>query len=600
MKSVKSYVSLLGALLVMAPAGYGQSRSNRTPQLSSETGFINNLTRKYRSQSVAPIDLSNSGRMDQLIRAGNLYLSLNDAIALSLENNIGIELQRYQFELTDVAYQSSLAGQGGNFDPTFSINQFNFNHTVSPVTNNVGSGAVTVNETDSFNRSFQLAQTFKTGGNATFGFTTGRSTTNNQNANFVPNLSGNLSLNMTQPLLRGFGVGLNTVNITVAKNNRRAADYTFRTQINTQINQVVGAYWNLVSATRNVDVARQALELSQRLLEQNKQQIEIGTMAPIDIKQTEAQVANGEQNLITAENAVATQEITLKNLISRNGLASASIASVHIIPTSRVEVPSIEPVQPIQDLVEAAIRNRPELEQARINLENTETNLKTTRNALLPQLNVTGGVSNPASGGVLNPLPNVNAAGQIVPRSVALDRTGGFSNTLFQLFALPTVNYNLGFTFTINLRNRSQQAAYATASLNQRTQELQLQQQMNQIRADVNTAQINITNARARLNAAERGLAAQEAVVDGTQRKYQLGTSTLFEVIQQQNSLATSRQNVVTAQVAYATAKLSLDLATGNLMERYNVVFEEAKDGALSRRPDPIQDIVNQNGQAVR
>lgn len=599
MKTVKNYIAVLGVLLAAAPAGYGQTRSDRTVKLAAGSGRIDNLTQKYKPSYVAPIDMSNSGRLDQLIRAGNLYLSLNDAIALALENNIGLEIQRYQFEVTDVAYQSSLAGANGAFDPTFTVNQFNYQHSAQPVTNQVSAGSAATTITNSYNRNFQLSQTLKTGATGTFGFTSSKSTTNNNNVNFVPNLSGNINLNITQPLLRGFGVGLNTLNITVAKNNRRGADYNFRTQINTQINTVVQAYWNLVSATRNVDVARQSLELSERLLEQNKKQIEIGTMAPIDIKQTEVQVANGQQAVIAAEGTVATQENTLKNLISRNGLGSASIASVRIIPTSRVEVPAVEPVQPIQDLTDTALKSRPELEQARINLENTQTNLKTTKNALLPQLNLTGGVSNPAAGGVVNTAPNI-VAGINTPRNVNPARTGGFANTLNQLFFQQTVNYNLGFTFTINLRNRSQQAAYATASLNQRTQELQLQQQINQVRTDVRNAQVAITNARARLEASERALAAQEAVVDGTQRKFQLGTATLFEVIQQQNTLASSRQNVVTAQVAYATAKLQMDVATGTLMDKYGINFDEAKDGAVSRRPDPIQDVVNQNGQAAR
>ena len=587
MKSVKSYISLLGVLLVSAPAGYGQNKSDRTPRLSSETGFVNNLTRKYKPNFVAPINLSNSGRLDQLIRAGNLYLSLNDAVALALENNIGIETQRYQFDLADVAYKSSLAGVNGAWDPTFNVNQFNYNHGVQPVVNNVGTSG-TVNITDTYNRSYQLTQGFKTGTTGTFGFTSGKSTTNNVNQNFIPNLTGNLTMNIQQSLLRGFGA-VNTNPIKIAQNNIRAADYGFRTQINTLLNQVVGAYWNLVSASQNVGVARQSLELSQRLLAQNKQQIEIGTMAPIDIKQTEAQVATGEQTLITAEATVYNQEIALKNLLSRNGLASASLSSVHIIPTTRVEVPQIEPVTPIQDLVDTALRNRPELATSRINLENTQLNLQSQKNALMPQLNLTGGINNPASGGIVNG----------VRPTIDPNRVGGFSNTLYQLFALPTVNYNIGFTFSINLRNRSAQAAYAQQSLNQRIAELNLQSQVNQMRADVQTAQNNITTARARLNAADRGLAAQEAVVDGTQRKYQLGTSTLFEVIQQQNSLATARQTVVTAQVAYATAKLSMDLATGNLMDKYGVVFDEAKDGTLQRRPDPIPDVVNQNAQAA-
>ncbi len=592
MKSVKSYISLLGVLLVTAPAGYGQNKSDRTPQLSSETGFVNNLTRKYKPNYVAPINTSNSGRLEQLIRAGNLYLSLNDAIALALENNIGIEIQRYQFDLAEVAYRGSLAGANGAWDPTFNVNQFQYQKSIQPVVQATTGGTAATTANNTYSRGFNLQQGFKTGATATLGFTSTKQNTNNSTSRFSPSLTGGLNLNVQQPLLRGFGVGLNTINIKVAKNNQRSADYTFRTQINTQVNQVVQAYWNLVSASLNVGVARQALELSQRLLAQNKQQIEIGTMAPIDIKQTEAQVATGEQTLITAENAVATQEIALKNLISRNGLGSSSIQSVHIIPTSRVEVPAIEPVRPYQDLVSQALDARPELASARIGLENTSLNLRTTKNQLLPQLNLTGVISQPGQAGTINPIYTFRE-GEARPVE------GGFGSVLNQLFYQQRINYTLGFTLSINLRNRSQQAAIATAQLNQRTQELQLQQQINQIRADVQTAQINITNARARLNAADRGLAAQEAVVDGTQRKYQLGTSTLFEVIQQQNSLATARQNVVTAQVAYATAKLAMDVATGALMEKYGIAFDEAKDGTLQRRPDPIPDVVNQNAQAA-
>jgi outer membrane protein len=600
MKSVKSTTALLGVLLTMTPVGYGQSRNNRGVQLVDQGGFINNVTAKYRASNVVPIDMSNSSRLESLIRAGNLYLSLNDAIALALENNIGLQIQRYQFDITDWAYRGSLAGANGAFDPTFTVNQFNYNKSQQPVTNQIGAGVNPTTITEAYNRNFGLQQTFKTGANATLGFNTSRSLTNNTNTNFIPNLNGNLSLNITQPLLRGFGAGLNTINIRVADNNRRNADNTFRTQINTVVNQVVQAYWNLVSASLNVGVARQALDLSQRLLDQNKKQVEIGTMAPIDIKQTEVQVANGEQQLIAAEAQVQTQEVTLKNLISRNGIGSSSLASVRIIPTNRVEVPTVEPVQPIQDLIDSALRNRPEVAQARVNLENTGLNLRTTKNSLLPQLNLTGQVSNPAAGGVVNPLPNIDARGVETPRLFNPSRVGGFSNTLNQLFLQQTVNYQLGFTLNISLRNRSAQAAYAQAELNQRTQELQLQQQMNTIRADVQNAQIQIARARAQYAAAEKALAAQEVVVDAEERKFQLGASTLFVVIQQQNTLATTRQNMVTAQVAYANAKLALDVATGNLMEQYNIVFDEARDGAVTRRADPIPDVVNQPNQAAR
>ena len=610
MKSVKSpiqnYVAILGVLLVLAPAGYGQSRNNRAPQLVGEGGFINNLTQKYKPQYVPPIDVSNSSRMEQLIRAGNLYLSLNDAISLALENNIGLEIQRYTFQTNDIALKSSYTGTNGSWDPTLTSN-INWGRNQSIQTNSVTAGGQSVNINNTRARNFGIQQSFKTGGNLTFGFNNSSRTTNNANDIFGPTLSSSLQLQGTQPLLNGFGLALNTRGIVIAKNNIRAADYTFQQQINNTVNQVVQAYWNLVSASLNVGVARQSLELSERLLDQNKKQIEIGTMAPIDIKQTEVQVANGEQAVVTAEAAVSTQENTLKNLLSRNGLASATIAPVRIIPTSRVEVPAVEPVQPIQDLTEMALRSRPELEQQRIQMENTNINLKATRNSLLPTVSLTGNISNPASGGPINSIPNINPiTGQVIPRDTSRinpDLIGGYGNILRQLWGQQTINYTIGFNINIPLRNRAAQYTMATQELQLRTTQLQLKQQENQIRADVANAQISIASARARYQASEKALAAQEAVVDGTQRKFQLGTATLFEVIQQQNTLASSRQNMVTAQVAYATAKLQMDVATGNLMEKYNIVFDEAKDGNVTRRPDPIQDVINTpgvNGQGAQ
>jgi outer membrane protein TolC len=604
MRSVKSYISLLGILAVMAPAGYGQSRNTRAPQLLSEGGFINNITQKYKPQYVPPIDISNSGRLEHLIRAGNLYLSLNDAIALALENNIGLEIQRYTFQTNDIALKSSYTGTNGNWDPIFTSN-INWGKTQSIQTNTITSGGQSVNVNGTRQRNFGIQQSFKTGGNVVFGFNNSTRTTNNSNDIFGPNLSSSLQLQGTQPLLNGFGLALNTRGIRIAQNNIRAADFSFKQQINTTLNAVIQAYWNLVSANLNVTVARQSLDLSERLLDQNKKQIEIGTMAPIDIKQTEVQVAQGQQNLITAEAAISTQEITLKNLLSRNGLGSATLAAVHIIPTSRVEVPAVEPVQPIQDLTEMALSSRPELAQQRVQMENTEINLKATRNSMLPTISLTGNLSNPASGGPINPIPQTDPlTGEIRPRnlsSINPDLIGGYSNILRQLWGQQTINYTIGFTLNIPLRNRAAQYTMATQELALRSSQLQLQQQSNTIRADVATAQINIASARARYEVAEKALAAQEAVVDGEQRKFQLGTSTLYVVIQQQNTLATSRQNVVTAQVAYANAKLQMDVATGNLMEKYNIVLDEAKDGTLSRRPDPIPDVINtQNGQAVR
>lgn len=601
MNCVKNYISLLGVLLLLAPAGYGQNRNNRGPQLSTEGGFLNGITQRYSPDYIPAIDVSNSGRLEQLIRAGNLYLSLNDAIALALENNVGLEVQRYTFQINDVALKASYAGQNGAWDPALT-STVNWGRTQNIQTNSVTAGGQSVNVNNTRTRNFGLQQGFKTGGNLTFGFNNNSRTTNNANDIFGPTMQSGLQLQGTQPLLNGFGLALNTRGIRIAENNVRAADYTFQQQINTTLNQVITAYWNLVSASLNVGVARQALELAERSLEQVKKTIEIGTAAPIDVEQSNVQVANGQSALIQAEAAVQTQENNLKNLISRNGLASASIATVHIIPTSRVEVPAVEPIQPIQDLTAMALRNRPELTQQRIQMENTEINLKATRNSMLPVVSVTGNISNPATGGPINPIQNINPiTGEVIPRDISRVNPGligGYGNILRQLWGQQTINYTIGFNINIPLRNRVARANMATQELQLRQAQLQLRQQENTIRNDVANAQIAIQQARARTEAAQRALDAQERVVDGEQRKFQLGTSTLFVVIQQQNNLASARQTLVTAQVAYATAKLAMDVATGSLMEKYNIVLDEAKTGTLNRRADPIPDIINQNAQA--
>ena len=294
-----------------------------------------------------------------------------------------------------------------------------------------------------------------TGGTATLGFNNQISQSSNVNQIFFPSYTSGLSLQASQPLLQGFGFAYNSRNLRIAKNNIRVTDYQFEQQLNTTLNTVISTYWNLVSSYLAVDVAQQSLGLSQKLLGDNKKQLEIGTMAPLDVLQAEQQVSTSETNLITAQTSVEQLEVTLKNLLSRNGLASASFASVHIVPTDRITVPDVEPIQPVQDVVANALDHRPELAQQRLQLENSKINLTGAHNALLPQLNLTGNVSNPGGGGVFDfskPSidPQTGPGQRVIPRPAPdPDLIGGYSNILRQLFGVGTVNYTVGFTLNI-------------------------------------------------------------------------------------------------------------------------------------------------------
>jgi outer membrane protein TolC len=222
---------------------------------------------------------------------------------------------------------------------------------------------------------------------------------------------------------------------------------------------------------------------------------------------------------------------------------------------------------------------------------------------MLPQVNLTGNVGNPGTGGVLNPLPNIDPlTGAVRDRSAGLnpELIGGYGNILRQIFSVPTLNYSIGFQINIPLRNRSAQAQMQQQTFQLRQAELQYQAQTNQIRADVQNAQVNIETARERYKAAQEARVLQEQTLDNEQKKLQLGASTVFQVIQTQQNLANARQQEVTAQVAYASAKLQMDVATGNLMEKYNIVFDEARDGRIARRPDPIPVVLQNQGAAVR
>jgi outer membrane protein len=602
MRQSRPFIALLCVLLMTAQGMYSQQLNDRGPSLSTEhTHWYSGFTHDYVAPYVAPISVSNSGRADSLIRAGNLYLSLSDAIALALENNIDIEVSRYAYPLADAALLGARAGYNGlSYDPTVT-STVNWGRSAQIQTNTVNAGGQSVNIGDNRIRNFGITQGFETGASATIGFNNTISTTNNANAIFFPSYTSGLSLNATQPLLEGFGLGYNRTGIRVAKNNIRLTDYQFQTQLNTTLNTVISTYWNLVSSALAVDVAQQTLDEANHLLSDNKKQLDIGTMAPLDVLQAQQQVSTSETNLITAQTAVEQLEVSLKNLISRNGLANASLANVHIIATDNITVPAVEPIQPVQDVVARALDHRPELAQQRIQLENSKINLAAAHNILLPTLNVVGNVSNPGAGGVLNTAPNlspltglpiVDAQGNPVLRSAPPELIGGYSNILRQLFGVGTVNYTIGFTLSIPLRNRAAQAAYIQQDLQLRESELGVQKEVNQIRMDVQNALIAVKNARARYQSAATASAVAQQVLDAEQKKYELGASTSYAVVQHQVDLANARSAEVSAVSAYAQAKLQLDQATGTILESNNVVIDEVKNGRVSKVPSRIPDVV--------
>jgi outer membrane protein TolC len=423
--------------------------------------------------------------------------------------------------------------------------------------------------------------------------------TTQQNAflnNYNPTTNSFLDLQVTQPLLQGFGFAINNRNIRVAKNNIRVTDYAFQQQVITTVNSIVQLYWNLVSFNLDVDAKKQSLALAQKLYEDNQKQVEIGVLAPISITQAKAQVAGTQTDLLTSETNVLQQETTLKNVLSRNGIASPSLIEAHIIPTDRITLPDVEPIEPVQDLVAKAFDHRPELAQTRLQLENSKISLTGTKNSLLPTLSLVGDVRNSGLSGTPNTIRNpIN--GLIPNHTVDPFFVGGYGNVLGQVFGRNFPTYSIGVNLNVPLRNRSAQADYTTAQLQLRQSELNLQKSISQVRVDVQSGLIAVQQARARYQSAVEARILQEQTLDAEQKKYEFGASTVYNVIQIQRDLANARQVEVTALTSYGLAKLQLDLATGNILDAYNIQVEEAKSGRVSRPPDPIVDVAP-NGRA--
>jgi outer membrane protein TolC len=642
----KSIVSALLCVLLVIPPAYGQGAA---PRQAPATGITVNsgLISAYQYREEGPISLANSGRLESLVRAGRIYLSLQDAIALALENNLDIEIQRYGPRIADAdvlraeaggllrgipadiqqGSSSALAqvtgtagggstGGGGsigggdgavttggaiitttgtalpNLDPVITT-QYQWGHRTVPQTNSFTTGTNSLVLENHAGNAF-LRKGFLTGTTVDIGFVNNRTFSNAGRADFNPYISSSLSLQVTQRLLQGFGKAVNNRNIRIARNSRQVSDFLFRQQVMVTVSSIVNLYWDLVSFGEEVKVKKQAMSLAEKLFSDNKKQVEIGTLAPIEIVRAEAEVARGQQELTVAETRVLLQETILKNALSRTGVASPALAEVRIVLTDRIRMPDVEPVVPMQDLAAEAMEKRPEIAQTRLNIESTKIGLQGTKSALRPSLDFLLSFQNNGLTGDINSLPIPPFPG-LPPGSTERDPSsvdpfflGGYGKAMGQVFRRNFPDYTFGFQLNIPLRNRAAQADMVRDQLSLRQQELRQQRLVNQIRVDVTNALTAVQQTRANYRAAMQARVLQEQTLDAEEKKYSLGASTIFFVIQAQRDLAQARSAEVTALSSYSRARVSMDQATGRVLETYNISIDEARQGHVSRPPDMI------------
>ena len=591
-----------------------------------------NIIKPYMPIHVDQPMLMNSPRLDQLVHDGKLELTLQDAVELALENSMDIAVQRYYPWMADAGILFANSGTPGGFgtpgatiaSSSAAINPFALTITTydpiiqssfsiasvtTPVNNpfttgnGVQSGFTSIlSHSTQFNNSY--SQTFETGTNFSVVWDNNRSSST-AGANLLnPYVQSFLSVSFTQPLLNGYGLAMGRRNIRIAKNNRKIADWAFTAQAITTITSTITDYWELVYARENVRVNQQAVTVAQKLYDDNKKQLEIGSLAPLDVTRSESELATDTQNLIFAQTVQLQDEQILKNAISKDPLA-ANLINVQIIPTDLPKQPASIEAASFEDAIKEAFAKRPELQEEALNLLNAEIDVKANRNALLPTLSVGGfyesqglagnssilGPSTVVSSGV--PIvdgtgaPVLNNGAPIFVGASTAPVTGinqqGFGTAQSQIFHNVLPEYAGQLTLTLPLRNRAAQAEYARAILSQRQLQTTERQLRNAALLDVRNSYIALTQGRAQVAAAVKARELQQQTFDAEQKKYQLGASTVYTVIQTQRDLTLAQGNEIRALANLEEAKAGYERAVGRTLEVNHVTIADSKSGEVER-----------------
>jgi outer membrane protein len=630
-----------------AQTGSAASEATRDLKQSRGTDYTTgkksfpNIFAPYAPRTLPEPMLTNSPRLDQLIQGGKLMLSLDDAISLALENNLNIFVERFAPWIAETQLLKAKAGgipqslstqqvvlgssPSVSFDPVVTAT-YGWSHANIPVNNpfisgtGTGSNILVVNQNQSY-VDFGYTQGFHTGTNFQVTISTPRSTTNEPDVFFNPAFSPVLTATLSQPLLNGFGILPNTRYIIEQKNTIKAANSLFAQQVIAVVTQTSNDYWELVYDRENVKVQEAAVGVSQKLYEDNKKQLEIGTMAPLDVLTAESQLATDQQNLIVAQSAKLQQETVLLNDIAKSLLAK-DVEGIEIVPTTAIATPDLVENISLQDAVQEAWKKRPELYQADLNRINAGIEVKATRNSLLPSLNAyLQYTSQGLNGTGINTAevpgqfvadsgaPLVDANGNVIliggnPAFTGLPVTtttvshGGVGDALSQVFKNQYPTYAAGLTLTMPLRNRSAQADSARAQFDERQLQVQYRQQENTIVINVRNAIIALQQDRSQVAAAEKARTLAQQTLDAEQKKYQLGSSTSYQVVLRSRDLTQAQGTALRAQANLAEALVLFNQAMGRTLEVQHITVADAlrgegalRDPLIPGTPEPVTTI---------
>lgn len=582
--------------------------------------FFPTVLAPYTQLNVPMPNLVNTADLDTFIKDGKLVISLQDAISLALKNNLDIQVQQFNPWIAETAILRGRAiGAVTSFDPTYTL-VTGVNITNSPVVNPLISGTGTSGGLSAVaSRSFFVqdtyTQNFSTG--TTFQATlNGTRSASSASANiFNPSVTTTANVTLAQQLLRGFGKTYNDRPLYIAQNNKLISDATFKQSVLADITAVEIDYWELVYARQNVAVGQQVLATAQKLLSDDQKQVEIGTLAPLDVTSAEAGVASAQQQLVQDQTVLRQDELVLLSVITKNPIAQ-NLTNIEVVPTDNMFIPEETEKIPLDQAVKEAIANRPDYQEFALALRGDDINIRAAKNELLPLLQISGNYGwtglagrQTVQGAVIPGTftadlnePIVNSSGQVVANefiSVPVTQAStvnstGLTTAFNDIFQNKFPNYGATLTFQLPIRNRSAQADSIQSILTQRQDLVKLQAETNTVVVDVRGTQITLEQDRASLTAAQATVKYAQDAVDAEEKKLQFGTSTTFAVVQLQQNLAQDAAALVRAEVNLVEAKVQFDRAMARTFAVNNVNIQTAQNQPAS---NPLIPGTMKNGQ---
>ncbi|MGA8029421.1 MAG: TolC family protein [Bryobacteraceae bacterium] len=601
---------------------------------------------QYRRPTAAPLHLGPADRARPLVRDGAIYLSLYDAIALAIENNLDVEVARYNLSIAgaeafratgggnlrgiDYSVAESPTGVGGPGSPLLNaaastvtptsptVNDLTSLNELTETQTNLGvQGAsgfaagptvptlqpTLVGQTTWFQRSngglltsgaggatsstpgstsspldfttanYALVQGFSYGTQIEVDVTNAAQVLYGSQSELDPFSSPNTSATLTQPLLRGRGRDINLRYIRIAAINQKVSRLLFYQQLISTVYGVARLYYDLVSLNENVQVKRETLAAARKLYDDDAAQVEQGTLAPLELTRAQSLVTSSEMDLIQADGLVHQQEVILKTQLARRGTGDPILDNLPLVPTDRISIPSSDELKPLDRLIADALSTRPDLAQASLQVQGGEIALKASRNAALPEVDLIGNFQTRGSTEVPFAVVGTPGTGLIsAPQDLGI---AGLRTSRI---------YQAGVQLNLPLKNHVAEADAARDALQLRQAEARTQLLANQVREEVQNAVIALQTARSSLNAAIQSRQYQEQLVDAERDKLSVGASTNFLVIQQESYLAQARSTEVAARSVWIKARVALDRAIGDLLQKNGITYDDSLLGELPRK----------------